>query len=181
MTTHLEWETLNDYADGRLDDAARAAAAGHLEVCADCRDELAELRCLLAAASDVPDSIDPPAELWSEVRATLEARRQRDLPSAAKASGAKIQGPRWMTRPWLVAAAVVLMAVSSAVTALVVRPSDSPPTIVRSSEGPPVAAALPASFTRAERGYLESVEELQSLLDSQRDRLSPTTRARRRA
>jgi hypothetical protein len=172
MSTHLEWETLNDYVDGRLDAAARQAAAGHLESCADCRDQLAELRCLLAAASDVPDAMEPPAELWDDVRATLEARRHRVLPSAATTSRRQ-----WMTRPWLAAAAVVLMAVSSGVTALVMRGAGGLPPATSVSEGRPAAEVLPVSFSRAERGYLESVEQLQSLLDAQPDRLSPATRA----
>ena len=50
----LRDEELSAYVDGQLDAAARARVDAHLETCAACRDELAELRGLRQALSELP-------------------------------------------------------------------------------------------------------------------------------
>lgn len=178
-SSHLSWETVNDYADARLDREARRAAAAHLEQCAECRDTLAELRCLLAAASDVPEAIVPPAPLWGEIRSTIVARQQPIAESVGSALSAG--APYGWSNRWLAAAAFALVVVSSGATVLVMRSSTT-----RDGEEGRVAAtraaqpasgtqSLPASFVRSEDEYLSSAASLQRAFDAQRNTLSPKT------
>ena len=57
---HLQaWDLLNSYLDGALSPAAQAQVAQHLEGCAECRAELADLRRLKAWLQAVPE-VEPP-------------------------------------------------------------------------------------------------------------------------
>ena len=138
---HLEWERLNEYADGRLDAADRRAAAAHLAACGECRDALGELRCLLAAASDAPESIDPPESLWQEIEATIDPRRQRTAAIVPAERGDRATWQRMGLSPaaeggepgpgshrrlrrgraWLAVAGLGLVVASSGTTVLLMR------------------------------------------------------------
>ena len=41
---HVAFETLNDYVDGILDDAAKSLADKHIELCSECATQYRELR-----------------------------------------------------------------------------------------------------------------------------------------
>lgn len=195
---HLAWETLNDYADGRLDGVSRGAAAAHLERCAECRDALGELRCLLAAASDAPEWVDPPVGLWTAIESSIVARGARSRRVAARgpyamdandahARRASASRAPAYGRAWLAAAALALVVASSGVTALVMSAglgSRGEVTIAARAAGAAggqsggsAAQILPASLAAAESGYLTDVGELQRLFDRQRSVLSPSTLA----
>jgi anti-sigma factor RsiW len=92
MSTHLTEAQLHASAEGALDAVGRAAAEGHLEQCAQCRAEVTGIRTLLAGVDHLPRSIDPPRDLWPEIRHGL----RRSGP-----------GVRW----WLLAAAAVVLLV----------------------------------------------------------------------
>jgi hypothetical protein len=64
--SHLNLETLARL----LDDAPDAAEKAHLEVCADCRQELEDMRADLAALQSLP-AMEPPAGEWSVIEARL--------------------------------------------------------------------------------------------------------------
>ncbi len=66
---------LNDLLDGELSPAERAEAERHLEGCAGCREELAALRSLGERTASLPRDLEPPADLWPEIRRALPARR----------------------------------------------------------------------------------------------------------
>lgn len=179
---HLSWEMVNDYADARLDASARREAAAHLDACERCRDVLAELRCLLAAASDVPEVIAPPEPLWSEIQHTIVARRGERVAREVT----PIANPTRWTARWVAAAAIVLVFVSSGVTALVMRGhagvatnADATGAVAAASRNlsqrSSPESALPASFVNAEAAYLSNVEALQRTFDRERSTLSPRT------
>ena len=75
------------------------------------------------------------------------------------------------------AAAVVLVAASSLVTALVMRRGDAPEApIVSTAGGAGVQlVALPGAMRNAERAYLATVDELTAVLNESRERLAPET------
>lgn len=182
MNAHIEWDTLNDFVDAALTIDERAAAARHLDVCVSCRDRLAELRCLLAAASDVPERVEPPEDLWPALQAEIERRQvvpiTLGISSASSRPSAErsvsVRERRSSRTPLLAAAALVLVAGSSAITALVLRSDGATPFATGRSEST-LVRALPASLAFTERAYVGSAEELQSLLDAQRDSLAPET------
>jgi len=70
---HLTEETLNEYLDGELAPAARAAADGHLSACADCWARLEALRGLFVELEDLPDA-RLARDLATAVVAALEKR-----------------------------------------------------------------------------------------------------------
>ncbi len=89
---------LNEYVDGTLDAAARAAVEAHLAECAGCREAVAELRALVAEAHGLPRSIEPGRDFWPAVGARLKQRATRN-----------VQRWRW---PSLAAAAIIVIAVA---------------------------------------------------------------------
>ncbi len=180
MTTHLEWDRLNDFADGRLSGDVATDTRVHLAGCADCREAVESIRALGMTGRALPTAIDPPEALWRDVAASIaaggappivtrhEVRSARALPSAR----------------WLAAAAVLLMAVSSGVTALFMRrAAESPSPSVAAGDRAPVprtapdgiAPALPAAFAATEAAYLDDVAELQATFAAQRSTLAPAT------
>lgn len=166
MTDHLSWDTLNDLADERLDDQARDAAMTHLSTCAGCADALAALATTTRAARALPPSIDPPDDVWSSIRQSIERGKVAPLGRG---------GPAWWATPRrLAAAAGVLILASSGVTALVMQraAATGDTTLVSTPAG---NTLLPVSLQSAERGYLASVGELHTLLQAQRGTLAPAT------
>ena len=136
---HIDFEMLNDYVDGRLDEKAIALIDKHLARCADCSGELASLRALVSATASLPRSVLPTDDIWADLEARINERKGAVLRSTAGGgatgpAGAEPRPAPWRTGAWLAAAAVVLMALSSAVTAIVLR----------SAPGTPIAKESPS-------------------------------------
>jgi hypothetical protein len=151
--THPAEEQLIEYVLAGADDPSPAELDAHLRACDRCRNDVEELRRVLRAtvADDVP--VRGP-EYGTQVWARLEPR----LPRAGRA--------RWETaRPWLAAAAAMLLAV----TAFVAGRWSHPVTPVSSSAGTVreastearsirervVLAVLADHMERAERALVE--------------------------
>lgn len=180
MTTHLEWDRLNDVADGRLAGDVATDARVHLAGCADCREAVESIRALGVRGRALPPSIDPPEALWHDVAASLAAGGATPIVTRSALRPARAMP----SARWLAAAAVLLMAVSSGVTALFMRrgaeaPSPSVAAGDRASvprvapDG--IAPALPAAFAATEAAYLDDVAELQATYAAQRSTLAPAT------
>ena len=166
MTNHLSWETLNDLVDGMLPPGASAAAASHARECTTCANSVAELRATLSEAHDLPAAVAPPDDLWPDVRATIEAGKLAHLPAD---SGAPGRG-WWITPGRLAVAAALLIAVTSTLTGLVLRPGREP--LVASNASLPTVAV---SWQASEREFLTSVVELRAQLEVLHDHLAPET------
>lgn len=208
MTTHLEWDCLNDVADRRLTGDAATDAHVHLAGCAGCREAVESIRALGGRGRGLPAAIDPPEALWRDVAASIAAGGERRSSHAAPATRAvagtattspassRGEAPRGVaphgsrsaralpSARWLAAAAVLLMAVSSGVTALFMRrgaESPSPSVAAGDRVAVPsvapdgIAAALPAAFAATEAAYLDDVAELQATFVAQRATLAPAT------
>ena len=165
MTDHLELDQLCDLADGALAPDAEAHARAHLRDCEQCSASMASLATLGVAASALPREIEPPQDLWNDIRAELRPRR-------ARATG----GLHWPH--WRMAAAAALIAVaSSAITMLVVRSEHGAP-VQRIAEGAApqrVVVVLPAGLAVTEDGYTRNVDALMRVLAERRDSLAPST------
>jgi len=173
MSMHLTEERLNDYVDGELSATERAEVERHLEGCAECRAEVAGLRELLYEVATLPLEITPPEELWVGVKeetVELPVRRRETL---------------WGMRYGLAAAAVVLVALSSALTTALLREPGAgekaaPATLPVATAGrapaadAPVPAALVA-FREAETEYVRTAADLEAVLRAGEGRLSPGT------
>lgn len=157
MTGHLSLNTLNVLADGLATPDEQGLAAAHLARCTLCQGALDALRATMRLAAALPRSMDPPSEVWRDIRATIHAQGRADR--------------RWWSVPGrLAAAAAALIVASSATTALVVQHYRSPEATVAVRQ--PV---LPVAWQAAELGYLSSVEQLRGQFERQRGRLSPAT------
>ena len=162
---HPTEERLNDHVDGLLPAPAAAAVEAHLAACAACRAEVEGLRDLLAGAAALPRAVAPPAELWDALRAATTARPARAAWTVR------------MTRRELAAAAVLLVALSSGITAALMRDRGAPaPGGVAAVERD---AARPRAewveFRRAEAEYVSTADDLEALLAGNRAALTPET------
>lgn len=159
--THPDVSHLNDFVDARLAGETQREVERHLADCASCREEVADLRRLLTAATVLPEALPAPDGLWADVRATIDARQVVAMP------GVQVAPRFWSTR-MLVAAATALVVLSSGTTALLLR--DRAPAVT-----PGGVTLLPAAWLSTETGYIESAASLQSQLDAQRAVLDTAT------
>jgi len=175
MTHDVIRHLLDDYVTGELTEDARAPVAEHIDGCELCSAEVESLKEILARASELPRSIDPPATAWSNIRHAIEhdAEVLRRVPAAKT----------WW-RPFTAAAAVLLVAaVSSSATYLYVTRDPgyhvlAPKIAIRPAAETPASLA---AFTVEENNYLRTASILQELLDSQQGELAPETIAQLKA
>jgi len=101
---HVPIETLAEHVSGQLDLAMRVLVEAHLDLCTDCRSELAALVApggrLLAETAAPP----PPESLWAKLEAGIDASSKRaldplpasiPLPLAARRELPEIGKVRW--------------------------------------------------------------------------------------
>jgi hypothetical protein len=139
------------YARGELDPADAAAFEAHLESCSACEAALSASDGPLPDVAGLSRSIEPAADLWPAIRERVAARRGRS---------AWIAPPRWA----LAAAAVLLIALSSGVTAVLLTSRE------------PRAMAT-GNISALEAQYSAVSEDLTGALEQARSRLSPETMA----
>ena len=178
---HPDFASLNDYVDGTLDRAAMSSIDKHLSDCTECSAELASLRALVAVTGALPRSVLPDDDLWADLKASIDDRKGVVLPTTSADVPTHAKGSRWQRPAWIAAAAVVLVALSSATTVIVLRSSpenrvaqNQPDSgITRPELGAP--PMLPASFRAAEGQYMQTIQELRDAVDAQRAHLNPET------
>jgi len=169
MTHDVIRHLLDDYVTGDLSEDARAPVADHIATCAACSAEVESLKRVLAQASQLPKSADPPPEAWSNIRAAIERDR------TAVVADVRERQPLWRRPVALAAAAAVVAALlSSTATSLYLnsRSSDSAQT---ASAGDTSTSVTLASFTIEENNYLRTAAALQDVLDQQEASLAPET------
>ncbi len=183
---HPDFEVLSDLFDGYLSEEDAALVAEHLAVCGSCAATYQALGSLVTDASGLPKSVHPPDDLWIDLRKSLEDRKEVVLPSsrglAGNSAGSTIaRRSSGRVIALLAIAAVVLIVLSSGITALVLRNSDNrsyanDATPTRIEPGPTSPrAVLPAGFRQTENEFNRTIEELQLAVDTQRGQLSPET------
>lgn len=145
MNCDLMRDRFDGYLAGTLDRAEREAVDRHLAGCAECRSDLESSRFLTARTAGLRREIAPTTDLWTGIAPRLRpATRQLAIPA-------------WR----LVAAAIVLMAATSALTIALLR-----------REQVPVGG-----FASTEARYSQAALELGELYLQARDSLAPETRA----
>ena len=181
---HIQLDVLNDYVDDRLSPADRDRVTDHIDRCSRCRAEHDQIVSMLRSMASLPDSVLPPEDLWSEIRTSIDRRKEvvlhSDAVSGSHARQLSPHRPWWAYRSVAAAAAVALVVGTSALTTLVLRSSNGS-TIARSERGQTAPSAidapsmLPAGFREAEAEYLQSIGELRSVLQAHRGVLKPET------
>jgi len=92
---------LSAYLDDELGAEARSRAAGHLQRCEACADQLQKFAALSQAAGAL-DAPEPPAELWGRIEAQL------DETSQAQGAGQARRRPAWVLSVAALAATVLI-------------------------------------------------------------------------
>lgn len=186
MTAHMhhpDWDALNDYADGSMQQNSRADVARHIDTCAACRDTVARIRALLDSATSLPQSVEPPAEAWTAIAAKIDEAKVVHMSGVSRSGQASNAGydvaRRLSRRRWLqtAVAAVLLVIVSSGITAMFMRGAshDEVTATIPGLRVNAALAALPAEVRTVERTYLATVEELVAVLNDPASGLSPQT------
>ena len=185
-TEHPAFEALSDLLDGSLSQRDASVVSEHLSACPSCTATYNALAGVVASANNLPKSVLPPDDIWVDLRRSLDERKEVVLPTTGQATGQNTRstnGYRVSRRmvAVLAAAAVILIALSSAITALVLR-RDTLDLATREPGQPSVRTAvpgsgsvLPAGFRQTENEFNRTIEELEQAVDTQRGHLSPET------
>jgi hypothetical protein len=140
--------------------------------------KMAELSALVR---QLPRDIDPPADAWSSIKAEM----QKGAP-VASLDAVRRKPVLWQRPAFLAAAGLVLVAVSSFMTAAVMGWNDG---ITRVNRIPAVTAASHAAshesgpttlaeFASVENDYISTANQLSAVLESEKSTLSPATVAK---
>jgi anti-sigma-K factor RskA len=178
MTHEVIKHLLDDYVTGDLSEEVAPAVEEHLTGCALCTAEVESLRRMLSRAAELPKSIEPPAEAWSNIRSAIS----RDE-SGSTARGVFSRSGEKQRLFVLAAAAILIAVLSSAGTAIYLGRGNSGTksnAIANGSAGEATPATL-AAFTIEENNYLRTASILQDLLDQQEASLAPETVAQLKA
>jgi anti-sigma factor RsiW len=161
MNEHVSESQIDAWVENLLEARERAQVDAHLAGCARCRAEADAMRSLLDAMRGLPRDIDPGVDLRPAIHAARAARTHAD----ARRSWAR------SLRVPLAAAAVLLVAVTAGVTALVLSDRAPAVEVARSRPGPVDLVSFDA--TRAD--HVRTAGELAVLLERHREELSPET------
>lgn len=139
------------------------------------------LRDLQARTAKLPREIAPPVDAWLAIKAEVE--RPRSIAENGLASTRVIR--IWQRPAFLAAAALLLVAGTSAVTAIALSRRNVDAVRETASQGAPVDSrpvanrggtpATLAEFTVVENDYISTANRLSALLESDETQLAPET------
>ncbi|MFN8580015.1 MAG: zf-HC2 domain-containing protein [Gemmatimonadaceae bacterium] len=170
MTTHIEWDTLNNLLDGQLSPDSAQAARDHIAACEACMRSWKAVQALSSAARALPESVEPPDLAWREIRTTIDSRKGLNLPGNSARQPGLVVGRRT-----LAAAAVLLIAATATTTALWMRRPSRGPIVSAVDSGSTMSAAHVSDVAALEGEYVSTASALRATLEQERDRLSPET------
>ncbi|MDH3456559.1 MAG: zf-HC2 domain-containing protein [Gemmatimonadota bacterium] len=163
---HDSWQDrLSEYVDDELNADERLALESHLAECATCRALLAELQQVVQRAGALSDRA-PDRDLWPDIASRLEKSGSVVDIATRRAVPRRVS----FSVPQLVAAAVVLMAVSAGAVWLTMTSSSTPGEPGVSSGGPATVVTAVAVTE-----YDAAVAALEQELAARRSSLDRTT------
>ncbi|HEX6587579.1 MAG TPA: zf-HC2 domain-containing protein [Longimicrobiales bacterium] len=160
---HIDDVTLDAHVEGLLPEAERAAVDAHLAACTRCAGEVRRQRALLERLAALPRAIEPDDDLRPAIRAQVRRR----------AAGDERRRQLRALRVPLAAAALLLIAISAGVTALVLDSRDRAPELAGRQHGRDDVTL--ASFDASRTEHVRTASDLQAVLERHRDELSPET------
>ncbi len=161
-------EQLDEYLDGALDDAGRAAFEARLANDAALRDELNALRQLRAQVTALPRAVEPDRDLWPEIASRLDAPRRGTVDFGRYRRRRQVPIARYL----VAAAALVLFALGAPVWFNPPQPGVDPLDPV--ADG---ALASDPEVQRVTAQYLAARDELMALLEARKAEIAPDTYA----
>lgn len=168
-----QWtDRLSEYLDDELDVAGREALEAHLLECVECGHTLAQLRSVVARAGQVIDR-EPPQDLWPAIAARLAVPQLE----VVTADAATARGRRRVSFsiPQLAAASVAMMLMSAGTMYMLVRGDDAPQVAEVAPVQTPPAPVGAAQVRAVTRNYDAAVQELETVLERNRNQLDTTT------
>lgn len=157
---HPDYEQLNDWIDGALSDDVDSEITRHCAECAGCAESVASLRELRASAQALPRTLTPPADFWSAIQSQ----------TTRKPHVSRWTAVRTLRYP-LAAAAVLVIALTSAITFMIARREQPAAVAVRTAAPTDVQLAM----HRAEADYTEAVRDLERLVAARRSTMDTAT------
>ena len=153
MTCHEFRQSFDDYLDNELAAGTRDRIDRHLSVCADCREEMMELRSVLEATGKLEREIAPSRDLWPGIEARLGTDRST----------------RHSWWPQLVAAGIALVVLSVPISVWWTGRGEQPiqAAIDNSTQTPSIADQ--AELARSEDGVLLPRTDLVTAIERRRD------------
>lgn len=136
----------------------------------------ARLRELREATDRLPREMDPPTDAWDAIRAQI-ARDESGLSDSRGGKTIRI----WQRSPFLIAASLLLVVGSSAITYVStkgVAPGPMPTPSGSVGSVPAGAVSALAQFTGKENDYLRRVNGLVAIMESDEVELAPETIAK---
>lgn len=138
------------------------------------------LRELHRETASLPREIQPPEEAWKKIKAQIDMEAQliATMPMHSR------ERAFWQRPAFLAAAALLLVAGASLITALalgrrIIERTSSP--VASMSPAPSSAAVTPvAEFAAKEKEYISTADKLTALIESGKTELSPETIAKLR-
>ena len=171
MSEHLTEIQLHDLCDEALPVSEGTALREHLDGCGTCRDRMARLKVLLAAAAAEQTEIPPPEDLWPSIRARIESGKLAAI--AGGSSGPAPTQPWWASTGAALGTAAVLVLVTATITAILLSPE---PQVVAPGtlSGPIVAPAnAPVEVSMLIANYEGLTDRLAQEFARLRHRLPP--------
>ena len=152
MTCIEIFELVERYHSGHLPRLESEAVEQHLLSCDACRADFRFQRTLKTGVAELPREIRPPDGMWQGIQQRISPVRHA------------LGRPQWWQRRGaLAAAALLLVTLTSVITAMLVRRPDH--------------AGRPDSFSVTQAAYERVAEELAETLEFRRKELSPTALA----
>jgi hypothetical protein len=187
---HPDPDLLARKAEEGMAMAESGVLEAHLASCAECQEEIAWIRRLRAEAAGLPRSMEPSRDLFPAIRARIAPGTTEPSERGRGHVVGRVTG--WWSPVRVSAAALVLVALSSAITLHLARSGadNEPPEVAAGTNesaaglpdgaGPEPGASRFASSGEAAVGVIEAawgptLRELESALVEGRERLQPET------
>ena len=162
-------DRLSEYIDGELTPSERDALEAHLMTCPECGQTLQELRAVVTRAGQVIDR-EPQNDLWAGIAARMQTVEiEPELAIATSRTKRRVS----FSIPQLAAASIVLILMSAAMMYMLLRQTNP----VQPLAQVPAVQQTPAQATvrAVTRNYDSAVNELESVLEHNRNQLDTST------
>ena len=164
-------DKLSEYIDGELPAAEAEALEAHLMECAECGRTLHELRAVVTRAGQVIDR-EPGHDLWQGIAARIAVAEAEPETVLATSPGKRRFSFSGMQ---LAAASVALMLMSAGTMYLVMGREGEAPMVAAAPQTAPQPTAAQVSARAVTRNYDTAVNELELVLERNRDQLDTAT------